>query len=90
MLVKVTGDMTSVQLFERKFKETSAGERYDFGSKVEVFAERRVWVGRVTGIVTDSSNELFYRVHFDGTHSNDDLRVSYVIALLPFSEIGNC
>ncbi len=65
----------SIQFFEKKFKETSTGEMFKFGTKVEVFAERRVWVGAVTGVIADSSNEFFYRVHFDGTQFQDDLRV---------------
>ncbi len=63
------------QVFEERFKGQPVKE-FPVGSKVEVFAEQRVWVGKVTGRVVDTSNEVFYRVHFEGLKSEDDLRVS--------------
>ncbi len=69
-----------MQLFEEKFKGEPQKD-FPFGSKVEVYAERRVWVGTVTGRVVDASNELHYRVHFDGAKAEDDLRVCNIDAV---------
>ncbi len=69
-----------MQFFTAQFRESPQTE-LRYGSRVEVYAERKVWAGKVTGIVTDSSNELFYRVNFDGAQFSDDLRVKNTISI---------
>ncbi len=87
MLVRVTRDADlGLSGFEAQFVFQFFGEQFletpraplSIGSRVDVFAERKVWSGMITGIVTDVSNEIFYRVKFDGTRFEDDLRVTEI------------